>query len=116
MEIREDPIVGETRIVWGLGGEARYLLFSGDYIAINIRNIPSSWNLSDVDYTVGQKLSRPIRDSIQNLFFLPRVQDQQTKTARLTLDDAKTAATAFQVGPNFQFSTIVNISSNNLLL
>lgn len=97
MEIREDPIVGETRVVWGYGGEARYLLFSGDYISINIRNVPYSWNLSDINYTIGQKLSRPIKDSIRNLFFLPRVEDQQKKTARIAFDDAQKAATALQV-------------------
>ena len=29
LEVREDPLVGETRIVWGCGGEAKVLLFLG---------------------------------------------------------------------------------------
>ena len=97
LEIREDPVVGETRIVWGCGGEAKLLLFYGHYVGINLRNVPNSWNLSDVDVTVRQKFSQSTKDSFRNLFFLPKNADQQNKTARIVFDDPYKAAIALQV-------------------
>lgn len=99
MEMREDPIVGETRIVWGCGGEAKYLLFTGDYISINIRNVPNPWNLTDVQLIVNQKLTVDDRNSVRNLFFLPKSNNQNTKSARIVLDNPLKAATVFQVKP-----------------
>jgi hypothetical protein len=96
-EIIEDPVVGETRIVWGCGGEAKFLLFFGNFIGITLRNVPNSWNLSDVDITVRQKLSQPTKDSFRNVFFLPKNADQKYKTARIFFDDPHKAATALQV-------------------
>ena len=96
-EIREDPIVGDTRIVWGCGGEAKMLMFRGDFIGIHIQNVPLSWNLSDVHYTVSQKISQPIKDSLQNVLLLPANSDRSSKTARLIFDDPSKADTAFTV-------------------
>jgi hypothetical protein len=73
------------------------LLFYGNFIGITLRNVPSSWNLSDVDITVRQKLSQPIKDSFKNIFFLPKNADQTNKTARILFNDPYKAATALQV-------------------
>lgn len=97
LEIREDPIIGETRIVWGSGGEARLLLFRGNYIGINLRNVPNSWSLLHLDMTIRQRCGQPTYDSLRNIFFLSANADQNTKSARVVFEDPQKASTAFQV-------------------
>ena len=97
LEVREDAIVGETSIVWGCGGVAKLLLFQGDYLGINIRNVPYYWTLSDVDLTVRTKFSQSTKGSIRDLHFLPRTADQNSRTARIVFDNPTKAATAFLV-------------------
>lgn len=97
LEIREDSIVGETRIVWGCGGEAKLLMFHGQYITINVQNVPITWRLSDVIFTVSQKLSQPVKGSLRDVVLLPQFPNRNDKTARIIFDDPKIAATGFKV-------------------
>lgn len=96
LEIREDPVIGETRIVWGCGGEARLLLFRGNYIGLNLKNMPNAWSLLDVDMIIRQKCSQLIRDSLRNIFFLSNNSGEKTKTARVVFDDPHKASTALK--------------------
>lgn len=109
LQVREDPVVGETRIVWGCGGEAKLLLFHGDYVGINIRNVPNSWTLTDVELLIRQKLSQPIKDAVRELIFLPKNTDQKSRSARIVFGDPIQAATAFQV-LNIQFLSFLELN------
>ena len=95
--IREDDLVGETRIVWGCGGEGKLLLFSGDYIGVNVHNIPKNWSLVDLDLTARRKLNQPLKESIRNLFFLPTNDDQSKKSGRIIFNDPQTTLAAVKV-------------------
>ncbi|XP_059353084.1 uncharacterized protein LOC130692190 [Daphnia carinata] len=96
LEIREDPVIGETRIVWGCGGEARLLLFRGNYIGLNFKNVPNAWSLLDVDMIIRQKCSQFTKDSVRNLFFLSNNAGEKTKTARVVFDDPQKASAALK--------------------
>lgn len=97
LEIREDPLVGETRIVWGCGGEAKVLLFREDFVGISIRKIPNGWSLADVKYVIEQKLSPLAKESIRNFFFLYAT-NQGKQSARILFDCPKIASAALKVG------------------
>ena len=97
LEVREDPVVGETRIVWGCGGEAKVLLFLGEFIGIKIHKVPSSWSLTEVDFIVKQKLSPELAGSIRNLFLIPKASDGGKKTAKVIFDCPQKATAALQV-------------------
>jgi len=104
--MREDSLIGETRIVWGCGGEGKVLLFSGDYIGINIRNVPKTWSLVDLDFTLRRKLSQQMKVSICNLFFLAKSDDQSKKSARVIFNSPLIAAAAIKVS-YFRFCLII---------
>jgi hypothetical protein len=99
--IREDSLSGETRIVWSCGGEGKMLLFSGDFIGINIRNVPKNWNLVDLDLNVRRKLSQQMKESISDLFFLLKSEDQPKKSARIIFDSPLIAAAAIKASVYF---------------
>ena len=97
LEVREDPLVGETRIVWGCGGEAKVLLFLGEFVGIRIHKVPSSWTLTDVDFIVKQKLSPELAGSIRNLYLISKASDGGKKTAKVIFDCPQKATTALKV-------------------
>ncbi|KAL6041141.1 hypothetical protein QOT17_025060 [Balamuthia mandrillaris] len=43
-EVIEEPFVGGTRIVWGVGGQLITFLHDNEFISVNISNLPASWN------------------------------------------------------------------------
>ena len=95
--VREDSLIGETRIVWSCGGEGKMLLFSGDYVGINIHNVPKTWSLVDLNLTLRRKLSKKTKDSVRNQFFLVNCEDRSKKSARVIFDSPPSAAVALKV-------------------
>lgn len=95
--VREDSLIGETRIAWSCGGEGKMLLFSGDYIGINISNVPKTWSLVDLNLTLCRKLSQQTKGSVRNQFFLPNCEDRSKKSARIIFDSPPSAAAALKV-------------------
>eukprot|EP00732_Lithocolla_globosa_P000298 Lithocolla_globosa_v1_NODE_82_length_6720_cov_15.294779.p1 type:complete len:1901 gc:universal NODE_82_length_6720_cov_15.294779:819-6521(+) len=47
-EVIEEPLIGSTRVVYGLGGRIHCLLFQSEYLAINVRNLPSGYREKDL--------------------------------------------------------------------
>lgn len=42
-EVVEEVVIGNTRAVYGIGGVLTDFLFEGEYISINLRNLPNDW-------------------------------------------------------------------------
>lgn len=95
LEVREHAVIGETRIVWGCGGEAESFLFCGEFIGINIRNVPDSWSLKDVRLALHKKLSRP--DAIRDLFFTQQNPGRGKRSARIVFGCPQIASTSLKV-------------------
>ena len=96
LDVREDPVVGETRIVWGCGGEAKVLLFLGEFVGIRIHKVPSLWSLTEIDLIVKQKLSPELAGSIRNLSLVSKTSGGGKKTATVIFDCPQKATTALQ--------------------
>ena len=90
--MREDPLSGETRLVWGCGGRAEMLLFEGEFLAINVRRVPKTWTMDDVIVNYLSS-SGAIRDS----FFLSKSENPAFQTARILFTCRKKASQTLKV-------------------
>ncbi len=93
-EVREDPLSGETRLVWGCGGRAEMLLFEGEFLAINVRRVPKTWKMEDL-CTKFNCLSSS--ETIREAFFLSKSESPAFQTARILFTCRKKASETLKV-------------------
>jgi hypothetical protein len=93
-EVREDPLSGETRLVWGCGGRAEMLLFEGEFLGINVRRVPKTWTMEDVIVRINCPISS---EAIRDSFFLSKSENPAFQTARILFTCRKKASETLKV-------------------